>query len=71
MKDLNKLMSSYGKAASIGGAIGGATSIGFFGGIALEAGTIATVICPPAGIIVGSTVAIGAGLGALSKFIFS
>ena len=64
-------MSTYGKAASIGGAIGGATSIGFFAGIALEVGSIASVICLPAGIMVGGTVAIGAGLGAFSKFLFS
>ncbi len=58
-----------GKAVAIGGTVGGAGGMGFLGGIALTAG-LETVICPPAGLILGAAIGIGTGLGALSKKIF-
>ena len=61
---------SMGKSLAIGGAIGGVGTIGFLGGVAAEAGAVTAVICPPAGALVGVGVAIGTGLGALSKVIF-
>ena len=62
-------MSSMGKAVTIGGTAGGAGAVGFLSGIAVTEG-LATVICPPAGIILGGAIAIGSGLGAVSKLIF-
>ena len=62
-------MSSMGKAVTIGGTAGGAGAVGFLSGIALTEG-LATVICPPAGIVLGIGVGIGAGLGAIGKVIF-
>ena len=63
------MSTSIGKSLAIGGTFGGAASVGFLSGIAAGEG-IATVICPPAGIILGAGIAIGTGLGALSKAIF-
>ena len=62
-------MSSMGKAVTIGGTAGGAGAVGFLSGIAVTEG-LATVICPPAGIVLGIGVGIGAGLGAIGKVIF-
>ena len=60
---------STGKAAVIGSSIAGTGAVGFLSGIAAYEG-IAAVICPPAGIILGGAIAIGAGLGAVGKTIF-
>ena len=62
-------MGGYGKAAGIGGAIGGAGTIGFIGGVVAAAG--GTIVLAPAAVIVGVGAGIGAGLGALGKLIFS
>ncbi len=58
-----------GKSVAIGGTVGGGVAVGFLGGIAAVEGA-ATVICPPAGIVLGLGIAIGTGLGALGKKIF-
>ena len=58
-----------GKAVAIGATVGAAGATGFLGGIAAVEG-IATVICPPAGLILGGAIAIGTGIGAVSKVIF-
>ena len=63
------MSTSMGKSLAIGGTIGGASGIGFLSGIAATSG-VATVICPPAGIILGGAIAVGTGLGALAKAIF-
>ena len=64
-------MSSYEKVAKIGGALGGVGAGGFVTGACVAAGTTITAAAlAPIGIIVGSGAAIGAGLGALGKFIF-
>ena len=60
---------STGKAAVIGSTVAGTGAVGFSLGIAAYEG-IAAVICPPAGIILGGAIAIGAGLGAVGKTIF-
>ena len=60
---------SMGKSIAIGGTVGGAGALGFLSGIAATEG-VAAVICPPAGVILGGAIAIGTGLGALSKAIF-
>ena len=60
---------STGKAALIGSTVAGTGAVGFLSGIAAIEGA-ATVICPPAGIILGGAIAIGAGLGAVGKAIF-
>ena len=61
---------SMGQSLAIGGAIGGAGTIGFLGGLAAASGAVTTVICPPAGALLGIGIGIGTGLGALSKVIF-
>ncbi len=58
-----------GKAVAIGGSIGGVGAVGFLGGIAAVEG-LASVICPPAGVILGAAIGIGTGMGAISKVIF-
>lgn len=63
------MSTSVGKAVAIGGSIAGTGAVGFLSGIAATQG-VATVICPPAGIILGGAIAIGSGLGAVSKLIF-
>ena len=64
------MSTSTEKAVAIGGAIGGTGAVGFLSGIAATGG-LATVVCPPAGILLGGAIAIGSGIGALSKLIFS
>ena len=61
--------SGYGKAAGIGIAIGGGSSLGFVAGIA--ATTTGTFCLAPVAPFVGIGVGIGAGLGVLGKLIFS
>ena len=63
------MSTSVGKALAIGGTVGGTGAIGFLSGIAAIEGA-ATVICPPAGIILGIGSGVGAGLGAIGKAIF-
>ena len=65
------MCTSTEKAVAIGGAIGGTGAVGFLSGIAATTGGLATVVCPPAGILLGGAIAIGSGIGALSKLIFS
>ncbi len=57
----------YGKAAGIGGAIFGGTSLGFVAGAAAGG----AIFAAPAVAVVGLGAGIGAGLGALGKLIFS
>ena len=60
--------SGYGKAAGIGGAIGGGATTGFVIGLAAAGGTF---LLAPAAALVGIGAGIGAGLGALGKLIFT
>ena len=61
--------SGYGKAAGIGIAIGGGSTIGFVAGVA--ATTAGTICLAPVAAFVGIGAGIGAGVGALGKLIFS
>ena len=60
---------STGKAVTIRSTVGATGVEGFLTGIAAMEG-VATVICPPAGIIFDKGIGVGAGLGALGKAIF-
>ena len=57
----------YEKAAAIGSAIVGGTTLGFVLGV----GAGGTIILAPAAAVVGIGAGIGAGLGALGKFILT
>ena len=61
-------MSGYGRAAGVGGAIGGSGGLGIIAGAALGGLSVAAA---PVAVIVGSGAAIGAGLGTLGRLIFS
>lgn len=70
MKNL-KLMSTYEKTAKIGGALGGVGAGGFITGAVVASGvTLTAAAAAPIALIVGTGVAVGAGISSLAKFIF-